>query len=534
MKKISTTLFLIIFGIICQNKVSAQFTTVSGDNLSMVDVIIKGNLAVGTDVLPNINFNYDNLIFKENNNRVLFDDTSADTSTFGRFDWRFIFNDSFTSGDNYFALENVTSTDFSGTEIIPFKVRGTAPHNSLIVGDFGRIGFGTLDPIQALHLKVFVPTIRLEQTESIPGSNSGQYIWDIAASDNSFTIKDQIFNSSPFAIKAAAETNSIFIGDNRAIGFGTQTPNGLLDIAHPSNLNNHAFLVDTATGNVGINVDDNYTPNGLLDVQTTGGSSVLKIENNGSLVLGASNAGLQLNRLTTIDRETLGTNIGATGIGTLVYDTDDNYTYCFNGTGWVNLVITSGNNTSATGQFATAMGSNTIASDYSSLVMGSYNNQGAIVTDDDNFFSTSNSAFVIGNGTSDSNRSDAFSVMFNGDTTIGNDLTVSGNIVVLSDERLKANIMSLGSTLTKLMLIDGKSYTMKKDGSHKIGVLAQDIQKVFPELVSQVDKNTLGVNYQGLVPVLINAIKEQQNEIERFKIQEKRLERLEYLVSNLN
>jgi len=41
-------------------------------------------------------------------------------------------------------------------------------------------------------------------------------------------------------------------------------------------------------------------------------------------------------------------------------------------------------------------------------------------------------------------------------------MTIGGDVVVSSDLRLKANIVSLGSTLAKLLLIDGKSYTMKK------------------------------------------------------------------------
>jgi hypothetical protein len=76
--------------------------------------------------------------------------------------------------------------------------------------------------------------------------------------------------------------------------------------------------------------------------------------------------------------------------------------------------------------------------------------------------------------------------------------------------------MSLGSTLAKLMKIDGKSYTMKSNEKvNKIGLLAQEIEEVFPELVKEgEDKDgTLSVNYQGLIPVLINAIKEQQEEL---------------------
>ena len=130
-------------------------------------------------------------------------------------------------------------------------------------------------------------------------------------------------------------------------------------------------------------------------------------------------------------------------------------------------------------------------------------------------------------------------VLFDGTTTIAGDLNLN------SDARLKANIISLGSTLAKLLQIDGKTYTMKKDENkkQKIGVLAQDIEKVFPELVSE-SNGVKSVNYQGLVPVLINALKEQdskmkeqdtklneqQAEINRLKEQEARIERLEKLL----
>ena len=171
-----------------------------------------------------------------------------------------------------------------------------------------------------------------------------------------------------------------------------------------------------------------------------------------------------------------------------------------------------GQYTVADGKSSTAMGYGSIASDYSSLVIGYYNLSGNTVTGSATQANPANTAFVIGNGTF-SSRSDAFKVMANGDTTVSNDLTVGGDIVVSSDARLKANIVSLGSTLAKLLLIDGKTYTMKNDGKQKIGVLAQDIQKVFPELVTTDDKDMLAVNYQGLVPVLINALKEQEGKI---------------------
>ena len=181
----------------------------------------------------------------------------------------------------------------------------------------------------------------------------------------------------------------------------------------------------------------------------------------------------------------------------------------------------------ASGLASTAMGYITTASDYASLVIGQYNSSGSSATSAD-LFSTSNTAFVIGNGTAFNAKSDAFKVMFNGDATVSNDLTVSGDVVISSDARLKSNIVSLGSTLPKLLQIDGKSYEMK--GKQKIGVLAQEIQEVVPELVSEDDNEMLAVNYQGLVPVLINALKEQESKIIN---QQSQIDELKVLVNKL-
>ena len=160
----------------------------------------------------------------------------------------------------------------------------------------------------------------------------------------------------------------------------------------------------------------------------------------------------------------------------------------------------------ASGTSSTAMGLHTVSESPSSLVIGTWNelNSGDEQT-----------LFVIGNGGWDAtrenylgteeSRSNALKVLVDGTTTIAGDLSIN------SDARLKANIVSLGATLSKLLQIDGKSYTMKKDKSEKqkIGLLAQDIEKVFPELVSE-SNGIKSVNYQGLVPVLVNAMKEQQ------------------------
>ncbi len=118
-----------------------------------------------------------------------------------------------------------------------------------------------------------------------------------------------------------------------------------------------------------------------------------------------------------------------------------------------------------------------------------------------------------------------------GVTRVDDNLIVTGDINVNSDARLKANIISLGFTLGKLLQVDGKTYIFKEDKNHnsKIGLLAQDIEKVFPELVTETN-GIKSVNYQGLIPVLINALKEQDQKIND---QQSQINKLENVVHEL-
>ena len=105
-------------------------------------------------------------------------------------------------------------------------------------------------------------------------------------------------------------------------------------------------------------------------------------------------------------------------------------------------------------------------------------------------------------------------------------LIVDGDVVVSSDVRLKSNIVDLGPTLLSLLKLEAKKYTLKNDEQQrkKIGLLAQEVQKVFPELTVEDKNGMLSVNYQALVPVLINALKEQE---ENYKELENSIEILE-------
>jgi hypothetical protein len=92
-----------------------------------------------------------------------------------------------------------------------------------------------------------------------------------------------------------------------------------------------------------------------------------------------------------------------------------------------------------------------------------------------------------------------------------------------SDERLKENVKNIESPLEKLNKINGVEFDwIKKEGihgneGHDVGVIAQEIEEVLPEVVTTRDSGYKAVKYEKIVPLLIEAIKEQQKQIEELK-----------------
>jgi len=114
-----------------------------------------------------------------------------------------------------------------------------------------------------------------------------------------------------------------------------------------------------------------------------------------------------------------------------------------------------------------------------------------------------------------------------------------------SDKRFKSNIRALNNPIEKLKNIEGKKYENRRTGATDIGVIAQNLKEVFPELVQEMPykdgQTRFVVNYQGLVPVLVEAVKEQQIIIEglQTKVDEidelkEELESLKQLIINNN
>ncbi|MGA9644108.1 MAG: tail fiber domain-containing protein [Terriglobales bacterium] len=88
-----------------------------------------------------------------------------------------------------------------------------------------------------------------------------------------------------------------------------------------------------------------------------------------------------------------------------------------------------------------------------------------------------------------------------------------------SSRRWKTNIQTLHGALGKIEHLRGVSYELKDSGKHEIGVVAEEVGAVVPEVVSyeQNGKDARGVDYSRLTALLIEAIKQQQREIRDLK-----------------
>ena len=124
------------------------------------------------------------------------------------------------------------------------------------------------------------------------------------------------------------------------------------------------------------------------------------------------------------------------------------------------------------------------------------------------------SAIAFGYG-----KSDAFTenmrIQGNGNLYIRGSVTANSSFYT-SDSRYKTDIEPIGDALEKITQLNGYHYNWidkEQDPSLQSGVIAQEVEAIFPELVRKDEKGFLSVNYVGLVPYLIQSVKEQQKQI---------------------
>jgi len=342
--------------------------------------------------------------------------------------------------------------------------------------------------------------------------------------------------------------NSIAFQKGADIGIGTTAPSATLDVngsinaATGYNLGGSIFAIGSpATGNVFLGFAGNTTTTG--NALTASGRGALLANTNGnynsangfhalySNTTGAENTAIGMEAL---QANTTGNDNTASGVEALVYNTtggsntaDGNAALFLNTTGGANtangyqallyntsgyyntasgfgalLYNKTGNYNTALGQGAgpdvhstnltnaTAIGANAVVSQSNSLVLGAPGVKVGIGT------ATPSNVFTIAKG--------AGSAVADGWSTY-------------SSRRWKTNIVTLHGALAKVEQLRGVSYDLQANGKHEVGVIAEEVGAIVPELVTWDNngKDAQSVDYSRLTALLIESTKEQQVLIER-------------------
>ncbi len=223
-----------------------------------------------------------------------------------------------------------------------------------------------------------------------------------------------------------------------------------------------------------------------------------------------------------------------------------------NNTSSGNNSLTSGYSAEAIGDNSTAIGNRVKAYSYASTVLGQYNSYNNL--ESVNSWVNTNSLFILGNGTSDLARSNALTILKNGNVAInstnpgiyklkvvgGNaNLDVGKEWLNTSDIRLKKNITPLGKSLKKVRNMRGVKYHSleenKNDKMH-IGLIAQEVEKQYPVLITSdttSEENYMSLSYRKLTPILLQAIQELNSENERLESRVTKLREKLKILKNL-
>jgi|LauGreDrversion4_2_1035121.scaffolds.fasta_scaffold137812_2 hypothetical protein len=109
---------------------------------------------------------------------------------------------------------------------------------------------------------------------------------------------------------------------------------------------------------------------------------------------------------------------------------------------------------------------------------------------------------------------------------INSDLYVNGSIYNPSDSSLKKDVKMIdGENVDNIMNLNPVSFKFKDDINSKehFGFIAQDVEKLYPELVKKTEMGYKTVNYIELIPVLVSKIQDMDEEIKELKQQIKEL-----------
>lgn len=175
--------------------------------------------------------------------------------------------------------------------------------------------------------------------------------------------------------------------------------------------------------------------------------------------------------------------------------------------------ITAGTNISISGS------TGNVTVNVSGTVSDATNAVNIAITNDTSTNSTHYPTFVSGTSGNNAQKTSSTKLTFNPSSG----LLTSTDYNSSSDKRLKKNIKTYANALQAVTNLRGVSFDWKETGSKSVGLIAQEVEKVIPEVVTTDEAGHKGIRYTNLIGVLVEAIKEQQEQINTLKQQIEKL-----------
>ena len=416
------------------------------------------------------------------------------------------FNSLSTAGDLglIFSVNNNSSSASGGLTIAPWSSATGA--QGMRIKEDGNIGIGTASPASRLHISSGVAAADDVTLLTLENGNS---TGDISTPNTfiDFTFTDANANTTPQVrigghAGDGGDANSMEKEGKGYLTFHTSNTTGTSAAAPPERVR------ITHDGKLGINTT---SPGAPLDIRTTADGSHLRLTRNavGSWDIGVRNT--------------------ATLPGV--------------GSGALEIIPNQGNSYLAVGL---AGGGTTLlhVKNTGTDVTGNVKATGSMITGSNYYFGATDSSLLAKDGANIRYMADGIhkfetysgswtqrAQIDDGGLDVTGAITATADVTAYaSDERLKTNIIVIDSAIQKVKQLRGVTFDWKDDvkekgfeptASNETGVIAQEVQKVIPDAVvpAPFDENYLTVKHEKLIPLLIEAIKEQQEQIDELKQQ---------------
>ncbi|MBG6129420.1 hypothetical protein IWQ47_001277 [Aquimarina sp. EL_43] len=234
---------------------SGLWTVENGDAVISSDVIMQSSLGVGQDMNVGQDFGFNTIILKENNLRLLFDDSDDISGTMPANDWQIEANSSTNGGTSHFAIVDATAG------VTPFKILAGAPESSLYVAANGNVGIGVNSPTEKLEVAGAVKANTfIGDGSGITGIATGT--GGVANAGNTTIAADTDANTVGEISFQTQNTTRMTITNTGAVGVGTTSPSADLEVAGDVKVNDLTINgnANVQTMTLGTTVDTSVTP----------------------------------------------------------------------------------------------------------------------------------------------------------------------------------------------------------------------------------------------------------------------------------